>query len=71
MARIFSEVRKVAPHTKKFLHSCGSIRELIPYLIDMGVEILSSIQPLAKGMNPFEIKKEFGKDLIFHGGGDM
>jgi len=71
MAKLFNEVRKVAPHTKIFLHSCGSIRELIPDLIDMGVEILSSIQPLARGMEPIELKKEFGKDLIFHGGGDM
>lgn len=71
MARIFREVRKIAPHSRVFLHSCGSVRELIPDFIDMGVEILSSIQPLAKGMEPFELKKEFGKDLIFHGGGDM
>jgi len=71
MERIFSEVKKVAPYTKVFLHSCGVIRKLIPDLIDMGVEILSSIQPLAKGMNPFELKKEYGKDLVFHGGGDI
>jgi len=71
MERIFNEVKKAAPHTKVFLHSCGSIRELIPTLIDMGVEILSSIQPLARGMEPSELKEEFGKDLVFHGGGDM
>jgi len=71
MTRIYNEVRKIAPNTKIFLHSCGAVREIIPDFIDMEVEILSSIQPLAKGMDPFELKKEFSKDLVFHGGGDL
>ena len=71
MKRVFDNVRKAASEAKIFLHSCGSVRELIPDFIDMGVEIISSVQPLAKDMDSFELKKEFGKDLVFHGGIDI
>lgn len=69
--RVFEAVKQVAPNAKTFLHSCGSIRLLIPEFIECGVEILNPLQPLARGMDLFEIKKEFGKDLIFHGGVDL
>jgi len=52
-------------------HSCGSIYPIIPDLIEIGVDILNPIQPLAKDMNPLELKKEFGKYLCFHGGVDI
>ncbi len=52
-----------------FLHSCGSIRKLIPDFIEIGVEILNPIQVSAKYMDPKELKSEFGKDLTFWGGG--
>lgn len=69
--RIFAAVKKVAPGTKIFMHSCGSVKRLIPDLIDAGVEVLSALQPLAFEMNSAELKKEFGKDLVFHGGIDL
>ncbi|HEB31302.1 MAG TPA: hypothetical protein ENI15_10570 [Spirochaetes bacterium] len=69
--KVFNAVKKIAPDTKIFLHSCGSVRELIPDFIENGVDILNSLQPKAKGMDSFELKKEFGKDLIFHGGLDI
>jgi len=53
------------------LHSCGSIRPIIPDLIDCGLEILDPVQPLARDMSPYELKKEFGRDLCFHGGVDI
>lgn len=71
MSIVFSQVKKIAPNAKIFLHSCGSIRELIPDFIDIGVNILSGLQPLASRMNSLELKKEFGKDLVFHGGVDI
>ena len=71
MAKVFEEVRNVHLGSKIFLHSCGSIRDLIPELIDIGVDVLSALQPLAHKMDPFELKKEFGKDLVFHGGADI
>jgi hypothetical protein len=58
-------------HTKwkTFIHSCGSIVELIPDLIEAGFDILNPVQCSAVGMDPARLKKEFGKDLVFWGGG--
>ena len=53
------------------LHSCGAIRELIPELIEIGIDILNPIQVRAKGMVPAELKREFGGILSFHGGIDI
>jgi uroporphyrinogen decarboxylase len=53
------------------LHSCGAIRELIPELIEIGIDILNPIQVRAKGMKPAELKREFGSILSFHGGIDI
>jgi len=69
--RLFSEVRKAAPNAKIWMHSCGSVRELIPDFIEMGVDILNALQPRAAGMDSFELKREFGNELIFHGGLDI
>lgn len=52
-----------------FLHSCGSLRELLPDLIDVGVQVINPVQTSAAGMDPAELKREFGKDLAFWGGG--
>jgi len=56
---------------KVMLHSCGSIREIIPDIIEMGVDILNPIQTNAKGMIPEELKTEFGDKICFHGGVDI
>ncbi|HEB32297.1 MAG TPA: hypothetical protein ENI15_15715 [Spirochaetes bacterium] len=52
-----------------YFHSCGSIREIIPDLIEIGVEILNPVQIQARNMSSLELKKEFGNDLTFWGGG--
>ncbi len=70
-ARLFREVRKVAPNAKIFMHTCGSVRELIPDFIEIGVDVLNSLQPKARGMDSFQLKKEFGSELVFHGGLDI
>ena len=54
---------------KIFFHSCGAIRPVIPDLIENGVDIINPVQVSASGMDPFELKKDFGKDLVFWGGG--
>jgi uroporphyrinogen decarboxylase len=54
---------------KVFFHSCGAVRELIPDLIEVGVDILNPVQVSATGMNGAELKREFGRDLTFWGGG--
>lgn len=56
-------------NVKVFLHSCGAIYNLIPHLIDAGVDILNPVQISAKGMDPYKLKEEFGKNLVFWGGG--
>lgn len=53
-----------------FHHSCGSIRLLIPDLIDAGVRILNPLQPNAAGMEPEGLKADFGGSLVFYGGVD-
>jgi uroporphyrinogen decarboxylase len=69
--RLFSEVKKAYPNLKVLYHSCGSVYDFIPDFIDVGVDILNPIQPLANGMDPARIKKEFGNSLLFHGGIDI
>jgi uroporphyrinogen decarboxylase len=51
-------------------HSCGSIRPIIPDLIAMGLDVLNPIQGNCPGMDPAELKREFGKKLSFMGGLD-
>lgn len=53
------------------LHSCGSVRAIIPDLIEIGLDCLNPIQVSAGGMDPVELKREFGKDLVFFGGIDF
>jgi len=52
-------------------HSCGSIYDIIPDLIEIGVDILNPIQTLAANMDPFKLKEEFGNKLCFHGAIDI
>ncbi|MFQ5835214.1 MAG: uroporphyrinogen decarboxylase family protein, partial [bacterium] len=56
---------------KTMLHSCGGIRELIPDFIEIGLDILNPIQIQAKGMDPEDLKREFGHDICFHGSIDV
>ena len=52
-----------------FIHSCGSISLLMPHLIEAGIEIFNPVQTNAYKMDPEFLKKEFGKDCTFWGGG--
>ncbi len=54
---------------KTFLHSCGSIYRLVPDLIDAGYDILNPVQTTCFEMEPERLKKEFGADITFWGGG--
>lgn len=67
--KLYETVHRIKPKLKVFLHSCGSIYELIPDLIKVGVDILNPVQTTAANMDPKRLKKEFGKDLVFWGGG--
>jgi len=54
---------------KIFKHSCGSVASFIPDFIKCGFDILNPVQCSATGMDPAWLKKEFGSDLVFWGGG--
>jgi hypothetical protein len=54
---------------KAFIHSCGAVYPLIPEFIDAGFDVLNPVQCSAKGMDPRILKREFGKELVFWGGG--
>lgn len=54
---------------KVFLHSCGSIYNLIPHFIEAGIDILNPVQTSAANMDPARLKREFGERLVFWGGG--
>jgi len=54
---------------KVFVHSCGSIYDIIPDLIEVGVDILNPLQYGAAKMDRARLKKEFGEDLCFWEGG--
>ena len=73
---------RVKPHLKRILdvgkkkgiwlahHCCGAIHPIIPDLIEIGVNVLNPVQSNCPGMNPLDLKKEFGKELSFMGGVD-
>lgn len=52
---------------KIFLHTCGSVYNFIPDLIDDGVDILNPVQTRAKNMEAERLKKDFGDKIVFHG----
>jgi len=54
---------------KIFFHSCGGIYPIIPKLIDCGVDILNPVQTTAAGMDPERLKAQFGRQIVFWGGG--
>jgi uroporphyrinogen decarboxylase len=66
---LWSRVHELAPGVAVFLHSCGSIYELIPGIIEAGCDVLNPVQISARGMNPERLKREFGEVLCFWGGG--
>jgi uroporphyrinogen decarboxylase len=68
-ARVWRSV-KSGTGAKLFMHSCGSVRALIPDFIEMGLDVLNPVQPLAAGMDTAELKREFGDRLCFWGAVD-
>lgn len=66
--RLFDFIKAQRP-VNLFFHSCGAIRPLIPDLIEVGADILNPVQIAAAGMDPYELKRDFGRDLVFWGGG--
>jgi len=68
---IRTHLDSVNPDVKIMLHSDGAIRTFIPDLIDSGIQILDPVQPLAAGMDPVGLNRDFGEKISFHGGIDI
>ena len=49
-------------------HTCGSVRPIVPLMIERGLDVLQSLQPEAADMDPRALKHDFGDRLCFHGG---
>ena len=69
LAVLFKRIKQLAPNAMLFFHSCGNVRPLLPDFIEIGVDILNPVHVRATGMNPIELKRDFGKDMVFWGGG--
>jgi len=64
-AKLYEAVHK---HGKVIIqHSCGSVADIIPDLIEIKLDVLESCQPEAANMNPYELKKKFGDRITFWG----
>ncbi len=55
---------------KVLFHSCGSIRPVLGDLIDAGMDAYEVVQHTTAGMDPIELKRDFGADITFYGGVD-
>ena len=58
-------------HLQIHFHSCGAIADLVPDLMDTGIDILNPMQPLASGMDFEKLKNAYGQKLSFSGGFDI
>jgi uroporphyrinogen decarboxylase len=63
------EAIKSKTDAKVFYHGCGAVYELIPDLIELGFDIINPVQVSARGMDTQRLKEEYGRDIVFWGGG--
>ena len=67
--RLYAELKRMQPGIKILLHCCGGVRELYEDFIDVGVDSQNPVQTNCRGMDPGELKQEFGDRITFWGGG--
>ena len=60
---------KELANVKVMLHCCGGVRELLSDLIDAGLDTINPVQITARGMEAGQLKKDFGREIVFWGGG--
>lgn len=63
------EAIKRRTNAKVYYHGCGAVYDLIPDLIELGFDILNPVQVSARGMDTKRLKEEYGKEIVFWGGG--
>lgn len=66
---MWQRVKERAPHLKIMLHCCGGVRELLPDLLQAGLDAINPVQITCRGMEPAALKRDFGRQLTFWGGG--
>jgi uroporphyrinogen decarboxylase len=69
LAILFGRIKELVPDARLFFHSCGNVRPLLPDFVELGVDILNPVHVRAAGMNPVELKRDYGRDIVFWGGG--
>ena len=67
-AAMWKRAKELA-RVKVMLHCCGGVRTLLPHLIEAGLDAINPVQISCRGMKAADLKREFGKDLTFWGGG--
>jgi uroporphyrinogen decarboxylase len=70
LERIIAVIREVRPEIRIMLHSDGAIGKLIPDFIQMGIDVVHPLEPVA-GMDPARIKQDYGESISFLGGVDI
>jgi len=68
LAELVAHIKRMT-NARVYLHSCGSVYAFIRDLIEVGVDILNPVQVNARDMEPERLKREFGQDIVFWGGG--
>lgn len=66
LARMYAQVHAAGRYTLS--HCCGSVVDILPDLIEIGLDVLESVQPEARGMDPYALKRRFGDGICFWGG---
>ncbi len=67
-ARLWQRAKQLAG-VKVMLHSCGSLRALLPDLIEAGLDAVNPVQVSCAGMEAAGLKRDFGREITFWGGG--
>jgi uroporphyrinogen decarboxylase len=67
-ARMWQRAKELAP-VKVMLHCCGGVRELLPDLIEAGLDAINPVQITCEGMEAGGLKRDFGGQMTFWGGG--
>jgi uroporphyrinogen decarboxylase len=66
---LWNHAKKLCPHIKVSLHCCGGVYPLMGDLIDAGLDAINPVQFTCSDMEVDRLKREFGKDMVFWGGG--
>ena len=63
--RVLEFIKSKNPELKIMFHSCGNVRPVLPDFVEMGVDILNPVHVTSAGMEPKQLKKDFGRNMVF------